>query len=216
MRAKLLLADKNALIVEAFSKLLEQEFDIVATVTDGLALLEKAAQLKPDVVILDLDLPQLSGMAAGKELRHTLPRTKFIVVTASEDFERASQSMRQWASAYLLKRSTSAELIRAIHDVLKGSRYVTPYVARRLLESFINDPNADHEPSMTIRQKQVLQLLAEGKSMKEVAAALAITKRTVAYHKYEIMRLHSLQSMTDIVMFAIKQRILPVPAQMSF
>jgi DNA-binding NarL/FixJ family response regulator len=216
MQGKLLLADKNTLIVEAFSKLLEHDFDIVATVTDGLALLEKAAQLKPDVVILDLDLPQLSGMAAGKELRHTLPRTKFIVVTASEDFECASQSMRQWASAYLLKKSTSAELIRAIHDVLKGSRYVTPYVARRLLESFINDPNAEHEPSMTIRQKQVLQLLAEGKSMKEVAAALAITKRTVAYHKYEIMRLHSLQSMTDIVMFAIKERILPVPAQMSF
>jgi DNA-binding NarL/FixJ family response regulator len=215
MRARLLIADRNTLVVEAFGKLLEPEFDVVATVTDGLTLLERATQLRPDVVILDLDLPKLNGMAAGKELRSLLPRTRVVVVTTSEDLERASQSLQQWASAYLLKKSTSSELIRAIHGALRGRTYVTPSVAQRLLESVATDPHADREPSMTIRQKQVLQLLAEGQTMKEIAVALAITQRTVAYHKYEIMRMHSLRSTPDIVMFALRQRIVPLPTHAS-
>ena len=211
MRPRLLLADGNTLVVEGFSKLLEPEFEVVGTATDGLAVLEMALRHRPDVVILDLDLPKLNGVAVGKELRIILPRTRIIVLTASEDFERAAQSLRQWASAYLLKKSTTSELIGAIHAVLKGKTYVTPRVGQRLMENFIRDPQTDCEPSMTLRQKQVLQMLAEGQTMKEIAASLAITQRTVAFHKYELMRDHSLRSTSDIVMFAIRKRILPLP-----
>lgn len=141
-KARLLLADGEALIVEAFSKLLEPEFEIVGTVTNGLALLHEAARLKPDVVVLDLNLPKLNGRDAGKEIRKILPRAKIVVVTIREDFQSAVQSLEQWASAYLLKRSTASELIQAIRLVLKGKAYVTPCVAQRLFEEFVRNPNA--------------------------------------------------------------------------
>lgn len=211
-KPRLLLADDHALIVEAFTKLLEAEFEIVGTVTDGLALLKKAPELKPDVVILDLSMPKLNGMDAGKQLKKILPLTKIIVLTMSEDFEFAAQALRHWASAYLLKKSAGSELIRAIRDVLKGRTYVTPRVARRLLEEFVRDPRPDHEAHLTKRKKEVLQLLAEGHTMRQVAVLLEISTRTVAFHKYQMMQEHGLKTQSDIVIFAIKQRVLAPPA----
>lgn len=141
-KARLLLADEDAVIVEAFRKLLEPEFKVVGTATNGLALLYQTAQLKPDVVVLDLNLPQLNGRDAGKEIHKILPRTKIVVVTIREDFQSAAQSLDQWASAYLLKRSKASELIQAVREVVKGKAYVTPCVAHHLFEEFVRNLNA--------------------------------------------------------------------------
>jgi DNA-binding NarL/FixJ family response regulator len=211
-KPRLLIADDHTLIVEAFTKLLEAEFEIVGTVADGLALLKMAPELKPDVVILDLNMPKLNGMDAGKQLKRLLPLTKIIVLTMSEDFEFAAQALRHWASAYLLKKSAASELVRAIREVLKGKTYVTPRVAQRLLEEFVRDPRPDQEAHLTKRQKEVLQLLAEGHTMRQVAILLEISTRTVAFHKYQMMQEHGLKTQSDIVMFAIKQRVLAPPA----
>ncbi len=211
-RPRLLLADDHTLVVEAFTKLLEQEFEIVGVVADGLALLKRAPELRPDVVILDLNMPKLNGMDAGKQLKKLLPLSKIVVLTMSDDYEFAAQALRHWASAYLLKKSAASELVRAIREVLKGRTYVTPKVAQRLLEEFVRDPRAEHETHLTKRQKEVLQLLAEGHTMRQVAVLLEISARTVAFHKYQIMQQHGLKTQSDIVMFAIKQRILAPPA----
>lgn len=211
-KPRLLLADDHTLVLEAFTKLLEAEFEIAGTVTDGLALLKEAPELKPDVVILDLNMPKLNGRDAGRELKKVLPLTKIIVLTMSEDFEFAAQALRHWASAYLLKKSAASELVKAIREVLKGRTYVTPRVARRLLEEFVRDPRPEHETHLTKRQKEVLQLLVEGHTMREVAVMLEISTRTVAFHKYQLMQEHGLKTHSDLVMFAIKQRVLAPPA----
>lgn len=211
-KPRLLLADDHTPMVEAFIKLRETEFEIAGTVADGFELLKAAPELKPDIVILDLNLPNLNGMEAGKQLKKMLPLTKIIVLAMSEDFEFAAQALRHWASAYLLKKSPASELARAIHEVLKGKTYVAPRVARRLLEEFLRDPSPDHEAHLTKRQKEVLQLLVEGHTMRQVAAMLDISARTVAFHKYQMMQEHGLKSQSDIVMFAIKQRVVMPPA----
>jgi DNA-binding NarL/FixJ family response regulator len=211
-KPRLMLADDHTLIVEAFTKLLESAFEIVGTATDGLELLKNASELRPDVVILDLNMPKLNGMEAGRQLKRILPLTKIIVLTMSEDFEFAAQALRHWASAYLLKKSAASELVRAIREVLKGRTYVTPRVARRLLEEFVRDPRPGHDTHLTKRQKEVLQLLAEGHTMRQVAVLLDISARTVAFHKYQMMQEHGLKSQSDIVMFAIKQRVVAPPA----
>lgn len=210
-RPRLLLADDHTLVLEAFTKLLETEFDIAGTAADGLTLLKSAPLIKPDVIVLDLNMPQLNGMDAGRQLKKILPLTKIIVLTMSEDFEFAAQALRHWASGYLLKKSAGSELIKAIHEVLKGKTYVTPKVAQRMLEQFVCDPRAERESHLTNRQKEVLQLLAEGHTMRQVGVLLEISTRTVAFHKYQIMQEHGLKTQSDIVMFAIKQRIVASP-----
>ena len=211
-KPRLLLADDHSLVVEAFTKLLESDFEIVGTVADGRALLKKAPELEPDIVILDLAMPLLNGMDAGRELKKALPQTKIVVLTMSEDFDLATEALRHWASAYLLKKSAASELVKAIREVLKGRTYVTPKVAQRMLERFVRDPRHEREKNLTPRQREVLQLLAEGRTMKETAALLNITERTVAFHKYQIMEEHGLRTQSDLVMFAIKQQVIVPPA----
>ena len=211
-RARILLADDHTLVSEAFKKLLEPEFDVVGTVADGRTLLQVAEQLKPDVAVIDLGLPLLNGMDAGKQLKRILPRTKIVVLTMSEDSDLAAAALRDWASGYLLKKSAAGELVQAVRDVLKGKSFVTAYVAQRLLEDFVRDPRTDRVKHLTPRQREVLQLLAEGRTMKEVAAVLHVTTRTVAFHKYRIMEEFSLKNNSDLVRFAMKERLLAPPA----
>lgn len=210
-KPRVLLADDHVLVVEAFKKLLEPEFEIVGTVSDGRTLLSVAPKLKPDVVIIDLGMPLLNGMDAGEQLKKMLPQTKLIVLTMSEDFDLAAHALRNWASAYLLKKSVGSELVKAIREVLKGGSYVTPKVAQRLLEEFVRDPRPDRTKSLTSRQREVLQLLAEGRTMKEVAAVLNVATRTIAFHKYRIMEEFGLKTNSDLVRFAIKEHIVTPP-----
>ena len=211
-KPRVLLADDHSLVLEAFKKLLEAEFDIVGTATDGRMLLSLAPQLKPDVTILDLGMPLLNGMDAGRELKRLLPKTKIIVLTMSEDYELASLALREWASGYLLKKSAGGELVKAVREVLRGQSYVTPWVAQRLLEDFVRDPRIDRIKHLTPRQREVLQLLAEGRTMKEAAAILHVATRTVAFHKYRIMEEFGLKTNSDLVRFAIKEHVLSAPS----
>jgi DNA-binding NarL/FixJ family response regulator len=181
-KSRVLLADDHTLVSEAFKKLLEPEFDVVGSVADGRTLLQVAPQLRPDVTVLDLGLPLLNGMDAGKQLKRLLPRTKIVVLTMSEDSDLASAALRDWASGYLLKKSAGGELVQAVREVLKGKSYVTAYVAQQLLENFVRDPRIDRIKHLTPRQREVLQLLAEGRTMKEAAAVLHVSTRPYPAH----------------------------------
>jgi DNA-binding NarL/FixJ family response regulator len=205
-RPRVLLVDDHNLVVEAFKKLLEPEFDIVGTVSNGESLLRVTNELKPDVILLDLAMPELNALEAGQELKKLLPRTKLIVLTMNEDTEVARESLRLWASGYLLKKSAGSELVKAVRDALQGKTYVTPAVAQRLEEDFIRDPRLEHK-ELTSRQREVLKLLAEGRTMKQTADELHVTPRTVAFHKYKIMEEFGLRTNSDLVKLALREHI---------
>jgi DNA-binding NarL/FixJ family response regulator len=207
-KPRILLADDHTLIVEAFKKLLEPEFDVVGMVPDGRKLLQVAPALKPDVVLVDIGMPMLNGFDAGRQLKKLLPNVKLIVLTVNEDYDLATEALREWASGYLLKSSAGSELIKAIGYVLRGKQYVTPRIAKRQSEEFVRDPRSNGTKNLTLRQREVLQLLVEGRSMKEAAAELQVATRTVAFHKYRIMEEHGLRTNSDLVRFAIKQHVL--------
>ena len=210
-KARILLADDHTLVAEAFKKLLQPEFEVLGTVTDGRTLLQVAQQLRPDVIVLDLGMPLLSGMSAGQQLKSLLPNTQIVVVTMSEEYKLASEAVGHWASGYLLKKSAGYELVTAIREVLKRHSYVTPKIENYLREEFIRHSDIDHRKVLTPRQREVLQLLAEGRTMKEVAAILRVATRTVAFHKYRIMDDFGLKTNSDLVRFAIKEHILASP-----
>lgn len=210
-RPRILLADDHTMVVEAFRKLLEPEFEIVGTVSDGQSLVRLAPELKPDVIVVDIGMPFLSGMDAGRRLKGLLPGTKLIVLTMNEDTELAAEALRSWASGYLLKKSAGSELVNAVWGALKGKSYVTPKIAQQLLERFVRDPRQERDKELTPRQRQVLQLLAEGRTMTEAADVLHLSPRTVAFHKYKIMEEFGLKTNSDLVRFAIRERVVSQP-----
>ncbi len=206
-RPRIFLADDHTLLVDAFRKLLEPEFEIVGAASNGRDLLANAPDSRPDLVIVDLGLPLLNGMAAGRELKKLLPRTRILVVTVNEDSAVAHEALREWASGYLLKKSAAAELTYAIREILSGKSYVAPSVAKKLTEDFIRDPVTRTKGSLTPRQREVLQLLAEGRTMKEAANVLNLTTRTVAFHKYRIMEDFGMHSNSELYKLAIRERL---------
>ena len=208
-KPRLILADDHTIIVEAFRKLLEPVYEIVAAVSDGRALLETAPKIKPDVIVVDIGMPLMNGLEAGVRLRELMPTTKLIFLTMNEDPDLAVEAMRCGASGYLLKSSAASELTHAIQRALKGQTYVTPQIARGMQKAFIKNPQATmHAKNLTPRQREVVQLLAEGRSMKEVASVINVTPRTVAFHKYRVMEELNLKTSADLIQFAIKSRIL--------
>jgi len=208
-RPRLMLADDHTILVEAFRKLLEPYYDMVGTVSDGRALLEIAPQLNPDVVVVDIGMPLMNGLEAGLRLKQLLPNVKLVFLTMNDDPDLAVEAMRSGASGYLLKSSAAEELLRAIQTALKGKVYVTPLIARGMQKSFIRNPEARGQAkALTPRQREVVHLLAEGKSMKQAADILHIKERTVAFHKYRVMEELNLSTSAELVQFAIKSGIL--------
>lgn len=206
---RIILADDHALFAEALRKLAAPHVEVLATVGDGRALLEAAQALKPDVVVIDVGMPLLNGLDAGRELKKRLPNVKLIFLTMNEDPDLAVEAMKSGASGYLLKTSAGSELFSAIREALRGKSYVTPQIARGMQESFIRNPRgAKWQKLLTPRQREVLQLLAEGKPMKIVADILRIAPRTVAFHKYRVMKDLGLKSNAELIQFAIKNRII--------
>lgn len=206
---RIIVADDHALVAEALCKLAAPYAEVVATVGDGRALLEIAPTLKPDLVVIDLAMPLLNGLDAGKELKKRLPNVKLIFLTMNEDPDLAVEAMKSGASAYLLKKSAGSELLDAIRAAMTGRTYVTPQIARGMQESFIRDPQgAKRDKSITPRQREVVQLLAEGKPMKVVADILRVAPRTVAFHKYRVMQDLGLKTSAELVQFALRNKII--------
>jgi DNA-binding NarL/FixJ family response regulator len=207
-RTRVLLADDHLMLVEALKKVLETDYDVVGSVGDGLALLNAAEKLRPDVVVLDIAMPLLNGLDAARQLRNNLPAAKLVFLTMNEDPYLVGEAFRSGASAYLLKQGAALELTVAISDVLKGKTYVTPCIAGGLANISLLDPETrEHAPQPTARQRQVIQLLAEGRSMKEIADLLHITMRTVASHKYRVMEILQIKTSAELVRYAVKHRI---------
>lgn len=208
-RTRILLADDHTMVCAGLQKLLEPHYDVVGSVADGRALLKAAAKLKPDVVLLDLGMPLLNGLDAARELKKTVPGIKLIILTMNPDPDIASEAFRIGAAAYLLKTSEPSELLRAIHHVVRGISYVTPKISRAMEETFIRDPNALNRPrELTGRQREVLQMLAEGRSLKEIAYILQITHRTVRFHKARIMTELGITTNSELVKYAINHGII--------
>jgi DNA-binding NarL/FixJ family response regulator len=197
------------MLVDALKGVLEPRCDVVGTVGDGRALLEVAAKLQPDIIVLDIAMPRLNGLDAARHLKRTMPKIKLIFMTMNEDPDLVGEAFRAGASGFLLKKAAAFELMDAIEKVLKGGSYVTPSAAEGQANISLREPKArDHVAEPTPRQREVIQLLAEGRSMKEVASVLQITKRTVAAHKYAVMDLLQLKSNADLVQYAIRRRII--------
>ena len=206
---RIILADDHTLVAEALHQLVAPYFDVVATVADGRALLETAVSLKPDAIVVDVAMPLLNGLEACRQLKVSMPSVKLVFLTMNEDPEIAVEAMKVGASAYVLKKSAASELLQAIRAALRGKSFITPQIARGMQESFIRNPQGRNRPkSITLRQREVVQLLAEGKSMKEAASVLTVTPRTVAFHKYRVMQDLGLKTNAELVQFAIKNRIL--------
>jgi DNA-binding NarL/FixJ family response regulator len=206
-RPRVLLADDHELLLGAFEKLLSSECDIVGQVTNGRALVEAAEKLKPEVIVLDIAMPQLNGLEAGRKIKQSLRDVKLVFLTMNEDSDLAAEAFRAGASGYLLKRSAASELPKAIREVMQGRSYVTPLVTEGLVESLlrVDENGGSHE--LTVRQREVLQLLAEGNSMKEVAAVLKLTPRTVAFHKYQMMEQLHIKSTAELIRYAVRHHI---------
>jgi DNA-binding NarL/FixJ family response regulator len=204
-RPRILMADDHLMLLEAFKALLEPDFDVVGTVTDGRALLEEFSRLHPDVVLLDVAMPLLNGLDAGRQLKAQRRSVKLIYLTMNPDPDLAGEALRLGASGYVLKSSAAQELKQAIQEALRGRSYITPLITRDVVGSLIQQGTSRNE--LTTRQREVLQLLAEGKSMKEAAAILDLTPRTVAFHKYRMMEQLRLRTSAELVKFAVQQGV---------
>ena len=179
--------------------------------TDGRSLLDAAEKLRPDVIVLDIAMPQLNGLDAGRKLQQRMPAVKLIYMTMNEDPYLIGEAFRAGASAFLLKQAAGFELIDAIETVLKGRKYVTPRAAKGLASISMREPKArEHVPGPSGREREVIQLLAEGRTMKEAASVLKITTRTVAAHKYHAMELLQIKTNAELVQYAIKNKIIAV------
>jgi len=207
-RPRVLLADDHALLLEAFEKLLTPEFDVVGKATDGRSLVTMAQELRPDVAVLDMMMPGLNGLDAARQLRVMQPGIGLVFLTMMEDAQIASETVRLGACAYVLKRSAASELVTAIREVLHKRSYVTPLMAGGIVDELLHQATHGRPPQqLSPRQRAVLQLLADGHSMKEVANILNITPRTVAFHKYRIMKQMHITSTAQLIQFAVKEHL---------
>jgi DNA-binding NarL/FixJ family response regulator len=206
-RPRILIAD-DALVAEAFKNLIEPDFQVIKVVTDGKSLLSTAVEMKPDVVLMDMEMSLLDGLDTGRELKKLLPQTKVILLAMDDDPDVASKALCEWSSGYLLKKSAEVELKRAIGEVLRGHSYVTPGIAQKLIDEFLRTPRQRRTKELTTRQRQVLQLLAEGRSMKEAGEILNIAVRTIAFHKYRIMEDFGLKTNSDLIRFAMREHLI--------
>jgi len=209
-RPRIMIADDHAFVADACKKLLEPEYDVVATVGDGRALVRIAATLKPQVIIIDIGMPLLNGLDAGHQIKQILRSVKLVFLTMNTDPVLAAEAFRRGASAYLLKTCAASELAVAIREVLKGMSYLSPAIAKETVDFLLRQDKEfiDEGQRLTERQREVLQLLTEGKSMKEVAHALNVTTNTVAFHKYRIMEILNAKSNAELVQYAIRNHVI--------
>lgn len=206
MQPRVLLADDHAIVAEGLARLVGDVADLVGRVNDGLQLVEAARRLQPDIVVTDVTMPGMSGIDAMRVLKAEGVRARFVFLTVHADADLAAEAIRAGASGYLLKQAAGEELMDAIRTVMAGRTYLTPLLTRDVLHS-LDSPGGVHE--LTPRQREVLRLLAQGRRIKEIAADLNLSVRTVEDHKARLMQTLGLESTADLVRFAIKQHIVP-------
>lgn len=208
-RPRIVIADDHNLMAELCRKLLEAEFNVVGTVENGRALVRAAEEVRPDLVVLDVAMPVLNGLDAGWQVKQRLPGVKLVYLTVNPDPEVAAEAFCRGASAYLVKTCAASELVTAVRNALRGLSYISPSLPRDTIEYLRRQEKrlAEEKDRLTERQREVLQLLAEGKVMKEVASILNMTARTVAFHKYRIMEALGAKSSADLVKYAIRTHL---------
>ena len=207
--ARLLLADDHRLLADACKAMLEPEYEVVGVETDGRSLVKSALSLKPDVVILDIAMPHLNGLDAGQQIKQKLSSTKLVFLTMNQAPEVAAEAFRRGASAFVLKQSAADELVTAVRTILRGESYLSPLVARETVNFLLNQAKPlTEEAQITTRQSEILQLLAEGMSMKEVANELNLKPGTVAFHKYRMMETLGLKTNAELLEYAIKRQMM--------
>ena len=211
-RPRLLLGDDHAIILDGLRRILEPHCDIVGSVQDGRALVAAAQELHPDVVVADISMPLLNGIEAARQILKAQPRVKIVFLTMHPDVTYATEAFRAGASGYVLKNSAASELVTAIQEVLKGRTYLTPLVAKDVIASLLEVPAPSEKlpPALTPRQREILQLVAEGRAAKDIAAILNISPRTVEFHKYRIMEVLGLRTTAELTQYAIKHGIVSV------
>jgi DNA-binding NarL/FixJ family response regulator len=204
-RPSVLIADDHTIVAEGLVKLLSRRFNVIGTVADGTALIEAAERQRPDIIVADLNMPSIGGLEALERLKQRGVASKFVILTMHKDASVAAKAMRAGASAFLLKHSAGSELIGAIDQVLNGGTYIAPAVAIDALDAFDQKRGAGAE--LTKRQRDVLRLIIAGRRMKEIAATLDLSARTVETHKYEMMRVLGVESTAELVALAVKRGI---------
>jgi DNA-binding NarL/FixJ family response regulator len=202
-KPRVLIAEDHTLVLEGIKRLLEAEVDLAGVARNGLELISAAHQLKPDIILLDISMPMLNGMEAARKLRKTLPGAKLIFLTMHKDAVYVAEALRLGASGYLLKHSLVSELIEAIREVANGRTYVTPLVRTPSNKFRTRKPAGN----LTERQREVLQLIAEGRCLKEIASLLKVSVRTVEFHKYSIMRKLGLNTIAEMTKYAVRHKI---------
>lgn len=204
-RPRVLLADDHSLVLEGLAKLVMDDCDLVGKVEDGRALIQAAQRVEPDIIVLDISMPKLNGLEAGRQLKKLLPSVKLIFLTMHADPVYAKEAFQIGAYGFLLKRSAASELMQAIQSVMKGQYYVTPAIAKDMLSSLIQQTPIPQvkTSSLTPRQREVLQLIAEGHSTKEIARMLDVATKTIEFHRTRIIRELDLHSTAELTRYAI-------------
>jgi len=207
--ARVLIADDHTLVAEMCRKLLEREFEVVGIVSNGRAMVQAAAELRPDVIVVDITMPILNGLDAGQQAKKLLPAVKLVFLTMNRDIELAAEAFRRGASAYLLKICSASELVTAVHEVMNGKSYMSQTLCREDVNYRRRNKSklVEEDGRLTTRQREVLQLFAEGKVMKEIADILNMTPRTVAFHKYKMMETLGATTGAELVRYAVKHHI---------
>jgi len=208
-RSRVLIADDHNLVAELCKRLLEVEFDVVGIVSDGRALVRAAAELRPDAVVVDVAMPILNGLDAGRQVKEMLPAVKVVYLTMNPDVDIAAEAFRRGASGYLLKTCAAAEMVLAVREVLRGKSYMAAALPRDTVNFLRRQDKkmVQEDERLTQRQREVLQLLAEGKVMKEVSSILNMSTRTVAYHKYRMMEVLGARSGAELVKYAVRNHM---------
>ncbi|ULA65324.1 MAG: Response regulator, LuxR family [Nitrospira sp.] len=207
---RVLLADDHTLVLDGYRKLLEECCDIVGAAEDGRTLLKLAQQFQPDIVTLDISMPHLNGIDAARKLHKDLPNTRIIFVTMHADQAYVTEAFKAGATGYLLKRSAGSELVQAIQAVMGGHTYITPLIAKGLVQSAVTGrtPSTKRGDALTPRQREVLQLVAEGNTVKEIATALDISPKTVEFHKTQLMDQLDLHTTAELTRYALTHRLI--------
>ena len=208
-KARLLIADDHTLVAEACKNLLEPEFQVLAIVKNGRELLEVVRELKPDLVILDVGMPQLNGLDAGEQVKQMLPSCKLVFLTMNMAPDIAAEAFRRGASGYVVKSAAAEELILAVRKALRSESYLSPLITKDMVEFLLlNRESVEAKKRLTRRQSEILQLLAEGMTMKEIASTLNVKPGTVAFHKYNLMQTLGLKNNVDLLHYALKNHLI--------